>query len=113
MAVPFEVKEAARAALSRGAVPLPSHARRADALRLEQLIGRARACDVEPELIERSEQQLGSWWTQVERHEALDVLNQAFFRMDSDGDGYVDRKANDHSLYIGIYSDNRYTYTHR
>lgn len=92
MAVPFEVKEAATKALQRGATPLPSHARRADALRLGKLIGKARECDVEGELIEKSEQQLQSWWSQVERHEALDVLNQAFFRMDSDGDGYVDRK---------------------
>lgn len=89
--VPFEVKDAATKALQKGCRPLPSHARRQDAETLESLIGRAKSSEVDEALISKAEKQLQSWWAQVERHEALDVLNQAFFRMDSDGDGYIDR----------------------
>ena len=89
--IPFEVKDAATKALQKGCLPLPSHARRKDAMALSALIDRAKSCEVEEGLVTKAEKQLQSWWAQVERHEALDVLYQAFFRMDSDGDGYIDR----------------------
>lgn len=90
-AIPFEVKDAATKALKKGSQPLPSHASRRDAEALSALLDKARTCEVDQELIGKAERQLKSWWNQVEHHEALDVLNQAFFRMDSDGDGFIDR----------------------
>lgn len=90
-AIPFEVKDAATKALKKGCQPLPCHASRRDAEALSALLDKARNCEVDPELIGKAEGQLKSWWNQVEHHEALDVLYQAFFRMDSDGDGFIDR----------------------
>lgn len=91
-AIPFEVKDAATKALKKGSLPLPSHAHRKDAESLSALIERGKKCEVDEELISKAESQLQTWWVQVEHHEALDVLNQAVFRMDADGDGYVDRE---------------------
>ena len=90
-AVPFEVKDAATKALKKGSQPLPSHAARKDVEALTVLLEQARKCQVDETLIAKGERQLQTWWHQVEHHEALDVLNQAFFRMDSDGDGFIDR----------------------
>ncbi|CAJ1446113.1 unnamed protein product [Effrenium voratum] len=89
--VPFEVKEAATKALKKGCLPLSSHARRSDADQLTALIERARKSDVDDDLIQKAESLVATWWTQVERHEAIDVLYQAFFRMDLDGDGFIDK----------------------
>lgn len=89
---PHEIKERAAKALQRGCLPLPSHARRSDAERLIGLMEQARKWEVEEALLEKAEQMLEKWYDQIDRHEAIDLLRQAFYRMDRNADGFIDKE---------------------
>ncbi|CAE7235020.1 Troponin C [Symbiodinium natans] len=89
---PHEIREKAAKALQRGCLPLPSHARRTDAERLIGLMEHARKWEVEEALLEKAEKMLEKWWDQIDRHEAIDKLQQAFYRMDRNADGFIDKE---------------------
>jgi len=70
---------------------LPSHARRSDAERLIGLMEHARKWEVDEALLEKAEKMLEKWWDQIETYEAIDILQQAFYRMDRNADGFIDK----------------------